>query len=254
MFPIRDENPTFHASVVTFLLVGANVAGWIFLQGLGTMPELLQSVWRFGLIPGEITGQVDPGTQVEIGRGITARLDGQANWWTPLTSMFMHGGWLHLIGNMWFLIVFGDNVEDAMGPFRFAIFYILCGLAAAAAQVVSLPSSPMPMVGASGAIGGVMGAYLMLYPRAPVHLLVIFGFFIDVIVVPAFFMLGYWFLLQLLAGAVDRGEGGVAFWAHVGGFVAGMILVRLFCRADRLEACRQRRGRTSRMAQRLRTR
>jgi len=229
------------ASVATFLIVGINAAVWVFVQGLGTRPLLTESVWRFGLIPGELLGRVPAGTRVPAGNGIIAVLDGMPNWWSVITSMFMHGGWMHIIGNMWFLIVFGDNVEDAMGPIRFVIFYLLCGLAAAAAQVLSGPGSVVPMVGASGAIGGVMGAYLVLYPAAPVHMLIFFGFFVQRIVVPAFFMLGYWFLLQLLAGAVDRGSGGVAFWAHVGGFLAGVFLVRVFCSRSRLTACRGRR-------------
>jgi len=246
MFPLRDDNPTRHASAVTFLLVAVNVAVWIFVQGLGLPPRLPESIWRFGMIPGELLGRVPAGLRVPLGRGMVAVLDGDANWWTPLTSMFMHGGWFHLIGNMWFLIVFGDNVEDAMGPFRFLAFYLVCGLAAASAQVLSAPGSVVPMVGASGAIGGVMGAYLMLYPMAPVHMLVFFGFFITRVVVPAFFMLVYWFLLQLVAGAFDRGQGGVAFWAHVGGFAAGALLVRVFCNPRRLNVCRGRRGRVAR--------
>jgi membrane associated rhomboid family serine protease len=144
--------------------------------------------------------------------------------------MFLHGSWFHLLGNMWFLWIFGNNVEDSMGHARFAVFYLLCGLAAAALQVVSQPDSGIPMVGASGAIGGVMGAYIVLYPRVHVHMLVIFGIFVRTIAVPASFMLGYWFLLQLLGGAVSLGRegGGVAFWAHVGGFAAGAALIFLF--------------------------
>ena len=243
MFPIRDENPTLHASIATYLIVAANVVVWVFVQGLGVNPGLVESVWRFGLIPGELLGRVAPHTEVAAGRGMVAVLDGAPKWWSVITSMFMHGGWMHLIGNMWFLLVFGDNVEDAMGPFRFVVFYVLCGGAAVAAQVISGPGSLVPMVGASGAIGGVMGAYMMLYPMAPVHMLVFLGFLVTRVVVPAFMMLGYWFLLQFLAGAVDRGTGGVAFWAHVGGFVAGVVLVRLFCPPRRLAACRGRRGR-----------
>jgi len=241
MFPLRDENPTIRASVATFLIVALNAGVWAFVQGLGTDRLLTESVWRFGLIPGELLGKVTPGTQVPVGNGVVAVLDGVSNWWTVVTSMFMHGSWMHLIGNMWFLIVFGDNVEDAMGPIRFVIFYLLCGAAAAAAQVLSGPGSVIPMVGASGAIGGVMGAYLVLYPTAPVHMLIFFGFFISRTVVPAFFMLGYWFLLQLVMGAFDRGTGGVAFWAHVGGFLAGVMLVRLFCNSSRLSHRRGKR-------------
>lgn len=246
MFPLRDENPTLRASVATFAIAGANVLAWLLVQGFGVEPRLTESVWRLGVIPGELLGHVAPGTQVPAGEGLVAVLDGVPNWWTVLTSMFMHGGWLHLIGNMWFLLIFGDNVEDAMGGVRFVAFYLLCGAAAVFAQVLAHPAALVPMVGASGAIGGVMGAYLRLYPTAPVHMLVWFGFYVNRIVVPAFFMLGYWFLLQLLSGAVAPGVGGVAFWAHVGGFAAGFLLAGLFCSSRRLADCRQRRGRMPR--------
>lgn len=243
MFPLRDENPTLHASVATVAIVAINAFVWVFIQGLGSDPQLTASVWKFGLIPGELLGLVPEGTRVPLGRHGIAILDGDPNWWSVVTSMFMHGGWMHIIGNMWFLIVFGDNVEDAMGPFRFVFFYLICGAAAAAAQTLSGPESTTPMVGASGAIGGIMGAYLRLYPSAPVHMLVILGFYVSRVAVPAFFMLGYWFLLQLVSGAVDRGTGGVAFWAHVGGFACGLALVRIFVRPSRLAAHRAHMGR-----------
>jgi membrane associated rhomboid family serine protease len=152
--------------------------------------------------------------------------------------MFMHGGWFHILGNMWFLWVFGDNVEDAMGPVRYVIFYLLCGLAAAAAQVATDPASTIPMVGASGAIGGVMGGYARLYPRARIETLVPLGFYFTTFAVPAYVMLGYWFLIQILGGipALAGAGGGVAFWAHVGGFAAGVILVGPFRRRDLLVA------------------
>lgn len=247
MFPLRDENPTTRASVMTILIVAANALAWVFVQGLGARPELLGSVWRYGLIPAELLGRVEPGTRVPLGPGLAVVLDGAPKPWNLLFSMFLHGGWLHLIGNMWFLLVFGDNVEDAMGRLRFLVFYLLCGVAAALAQVGAHPGSVLPVVGASGAIGGVMGAYLRLYPLAPVHLLVWFGFFITRVAVPAFFMLGYWFLIQLGAGLLTPpGSGGVAFWAHAGGFAAGFLLVPSFCRSARLAACRGRRGRADR--------
>ena len=155
--------------------------------------------------------------------------------------MFMHGGWLHIIGNMLFLWVFGDNVEDVMGPFRFALFYLLCGLGAATTQILTDPSSLIPMVGASGAIGGVMGAYAILYPRARVHMLIVLVFYITTISIPAVLVLGYWFLLQLVSGLGSLGHsgGGVAFWAHIGGFVAGILLVFVFRRPDLLDARRR---------------
>jgi membrane associated rhomboid family serine protease len=157
-------------------------------------------------------------------------MDANREWYTPVSSMFLHGGWLHLIGNMWFLWLFGNNVEDSMGHGRYLVFYLLSGVAAAAAQTFVNPNSAIPMVGASGAISGVMGAYIVLYPRVRVHMLVVLGFFITRIAVPAFLMLGYWFLLQLLGGLPSVGDekGGVAFWAHAGGFIAGAILIQVF--------------------------
>jgi membrane associated rhomboid family serine protease len=156
--------------------------------------------------------------------------------------MFLHGGWFHLIGNMWFLWIFGNNVEDSMGRGRFVAFYLLCGVLAAAAQVVTQPSSRVPMVGASGAISGVMGAYLVLYPKVRVHLLVFLGFFVTTVAVPAYLMLLYWAFLQLVGGLPSIGaeaRGGVAFMAHLGGFVAGVALIKLFARAQLVEEHRR---------------
>jgi membrane associated rhomboid family serine protease len=163
--------------------------------------------------------------------------------------MFLHGGWFHLIGNMWFLWVFGNNIEDAMGHGRFVGFYLLCGLLAAAAQVATGPSSPVPMVGASGAISGVMGAYLILYPKVRVFALVPLGFFLTSVALPAWVMLGYWFLIQFVGGLAAFGSevGGVAFWAHVGGFVAGVALVKLFARPDYITAHRANHWRPQRV-------
>jgi membrane associated rhomboid family serine protease len=168
-------------------------------------------------------------------------ISGDPNWLTPFTSMFMHGGWFHILGNLWFLWVFGDNVEDSMGTVRFLVFYVLCGLAAVAVQTLANPSSAVPMVGASGAIGGVMGAYALLYPRVPVHMMVVLGFYIDRIAVPAYLMLGYWLMVQVIGGLPTLGGGGagVAFWAHVGGFVAGLGLAPLFRVPALVEAHRE---------------
>jgi membrane associated rhomboid family serine protease len=230
MFPYRDDNPTVLTPVATVALILANAAAWALLQGLGTEPALPRSVCTLGLIPGELLGQVEPGTRVQLGPSTACVLTGTSTWYTAVTSMFLHGGWLHLIGNMWFLWVFGNNVEDSMGHIRYVLFYLLCGLAAATAQILTNPASTIPMVGASGAISGIMGAYIVLYPRVRVHMLVFLGFFITTIAVPAWVMLGYWFLLQLLGGLPSLGSerGGVAFWAHAGGFVAGMVLIFLF--------------------------
>jgi membrane associated rhomboid family serine protease len=230
VFPLRDDNPTLRTSVVTFALIAANVASWVFVQGLGTEAKLVESVCRLGVIPGELLGTVPAGTMVPLGPGHACQIEGTPQWATLLTSMFMHGGWMHLIGNMWFLAVFGDNVEDSMGRVRFLLFYLLCGLAAALSEVVAQSGSALPMVGASGAIGGVMGAYAVLYPRAPVHMLVVIIFYFTRVVVPAIALLGYWFFIQIVSGFGNIGAsgGGTAFWAHAGGFLAGVTLVFLF--------------------------
>jgi len=227
MFPIRDENPQITVPLVTFALIVLNVAAWLLLQGLGSEPALTRSVCQLGLIPGDLLGTID---RAAVPPDFPCVIDGQANWLTMLTSMFMHGGWMHIVGNMWFLWIFGGNVEDSMGHTRFAIFYVLCGLAAGTAQVFANTASPIPMVGASGAIGGVMGAYVVLYPRVNVHLLLFLGFYITTFAVPAFWMLGYWILVQFVSGLTSIGAqgGGVAFWAHVGGFAAGAALVLVF--------------------------
>lgn len=230
MFPIRDDNPGILTPVATVALIVANALAWVFLQGLGADPALSGSVCKLGLIPGELLSLVPPGTRFPIGPQSACVLGDGGSWHTVFTSMFMHGGWFHILGNMWFLWIFGNNVEDAMGPLRFVIFYLLCGVGAAGLQVAADPASTIPMVGASGAIGGVMGAYILLYPRVHVHLLIFLGFYVTTIAIPAVFMLGYWFLLQLLGGftSLQATGGGVAFWAHIGGFAAGAILVFLF--------------------------
>jgi membrane associated rhomboid family serine protease len=230
VFPLRDDNPHFLTPVVTYGLIAANVLAWALLQGLGSEPLLSSSVCRLGLIPAELLQTVAPGARFQVGPTSVCVLGDVRAWYTPLTSMFLHGGWLHLLGNMWFLWIFGNNVEDSMGHVRFVVFYLLCGLTAAALQTFADPTSIIPMVGASGAIGGVMGAYVLLYPRVRVHMLVFLGFFVTTIAVPAAFMLIYWFVMQLLSGWLSVGVegGGVAFWAHVGGFVAGALLVLVF--------------------------
>jgi membrane associated rhomboid family serine protease len=165
-----------------------------------------------------------------------------------ITSMFLHGGWMHLLGNMWFLWLFGNNIEDSMGRLRFLLFYLLTGLAAAFGQVVANPNSVIPMVGASGAISGVMGAYLILYPRVKVYVLVPIFIFFTSIALPAWMMLGYWFFLQLASGLVSNNDmGGVAVWAHVGGFVAGVVLIKFFVRDEYVQAHRSSRWRPQRV-------
>ncbi len=227
MFPLYDENPTEIYPLATLLLMGACVGTWVYVQGAGFSEEaLMASVCRYGAIPAELTGH--GGADSPWGEGPCSL--GGLRWPTLFTSMFLHGSWMHLIGNLWFLWIFGNNVEDSMGHGRYLVFYLLCGLAAALTHVGYEASSPLPMVGASGAISGVMGAYLLLYPRVRVYTLFILLVFIRIFPLPAWFFLGYWFLLQLASStaAVEGGGGGVAFLAHVGGFVAGMVLVPWF--------------------------
>jgi membrane associated rhomboid family serine protease len=214
MIPISDQNPTRTRPVVTWVLIAANITTWLYEYSVLTSG----AAWLvpgYGLVPARFAN--DP--------------PGEA--FTILTSMFMHGGWEHLGGNMLFLLIFGDNVEDAVGHVRYALFYLASGLAAAAAQVVIDPASPIPMVGASGAIAGVLGAYLVLYPRAPVTVLnpffplwFVFGLFL---VFPAWLVVGEWFVWNLLHGLGSiglRDQGGIAFAAHIGGFIAGLLLIR----------------------------
>jgi membrane associated rhomboid family serine protease len=216
--------------VTTLALLAVNVLVWVLIQGMGSNPALVESICRLGLIPGELLGRLPSGTFVQLGPDYLCSIDASGSGWTAVSSMFMHGGWMHLIGNMWFLWIFGNNVEDVMGRFRFVVFYLLCGLAAAAAQALTNPASPIPMVGASGAIGGVMGAYAVLFPKVRVQTLLILGFLVRMINVPAWGMLAYWFGFQILMGLPSLGTegGGVAFWAHVGGFLAGIALTPLF--------------------------
>ena len=237
MFPYRDENETQRTAIVTGLLIALNVLAWIFLQGAGSTLSLARSVCELGLIPGELTLSVPPGSKFPMGDQLACLTDPGRQISHLFTSMFLHGSWMHLLGNMWFLWIFGNNIEDSMGRPRFIVFYLLCGLAAAFGQVLANPNSAIPMVGASGAISGVMGAYLILYPKVRVFAMVPLGFFLTSVALPAWVMLGYWFLIQFVSGiATMAGDmGGVAFWAHVGGFIAGVVLVKLFVRQDYLQ-------------------
>jgi len=241
VIPYRDENETVRTPVVTIAIIAINVLVWLLVQGAGsthvqpdgTVTGLAASVCNLGLIPAELTLRAAPGTAFPMGQGLVCTIDPGRHVSHVLTSMFLHGSWLHIIGNMWFFWIFGNNVEDSMGRVRFAIFYLLCGLAAAATQVLSDPSSVAPMIGASGAIGGVMGAYVILYPKVRVYTLVFLGFFITTIALPAWLMLGYWILLQVFGGF--SGQGGTAFWAHLGGFAVGALLIKVFARAEYID-------------------
>lgn len=206
MFPIRDHNPSGRVPYVTYALIAANVLVFLSYWNLFATPRALNAFFfDWALIP----------AYVSAGGG----------WSGFVTSMFLHGGLMHLAGNMLFLFVFGDNLEDEMGHLGFALFYLLCGLAAAGAQYVSAPLSQVPMVGASGAIAGVMGGYLLLFPRARVDVLVIIIVFIRIIPIPAWIMLALWFAMQLFGGfSTPADGGGVAYWAHAGGFVAGLAM------------------------------
>jgi membrane associated rhomboid family serine protease len=227
VIPLRDENPTEIVPYVTFLLLGLNLAAWFLIQGAGDPNALRASVMAFGTVPCQITGECPP-------QGLT--------WEAIFTSMFMHGGWGHLLGNMLFLWVFGNNIEDSMGHSRFVVFYLLTGAAAALAHIFLAPASPIPAVGASGAISGIMGAYILLYPKVRVTtwLPPIFVFRLRAIVV-----LGYWFLIQLVLGLEMLGpemgeQGGIAVWAHIGGFVAGLVLIKPFEKVELVTAKRQK--------------
>jgi membrane associated rhomboid family serine protease len=219
LFPFRDNNPTRIMPVVTIALVAMNAL--VFLYQLTLQGGAAQRfIYSFGMIPAVLLG----------GAELPPELAAVPAWATVFSSMFMHGGIMHIVGNMLFLWVFGNNVEDAMGHVRFIVFYLVCGIAAALTQGLSDTSSEIPMIGASGAVSGVLGAYLVLHPRAQVHSLLFLGIFIRVIALPAMAVLGIWFVLQLVSATMIRseGEGGVAFLAHIGGFIAGAVLVFLF--------------------------
>jgi len=232
MIPISDENPTLRTPVMTYALLAAMVVTWVWFERAGTNAlQLATAVCNYGLIPAELTHGRPIGFAVPIGPNLVCSIDDSPiNILTPLLSMFLHGGWGHLIGNAMYFWVFGNNIEDSMGRFRFLVFYLVCGLAAAAAHIAVDPTSPVPTVGASGAISGILGAYLVLYPRVRVRYFV-FLFFIRF---PAWAALLWWFGTQVLAGLPQLNEvnpevtGGVAVWAHVGGFVTGVLLVKLF--------------------------
>jgi membrane associated rhomboid family serine protease len=219
--PISDENPPARTPWVTYALIAVNVLAWLFELSRG----VFESTFDYGAIPSFVLHGVRDGVIVVPGiAGGALTLHQEVPWpLTVLTSMFMHGSWLHIIGNMWFLWIFGDNVEDAMGSVKYLVFYLLCGLAAAMSQILTSPGSQVPMVGASGAIAGVLGAYIVLYPHARVRCLWILFIIITTVYVPAWLLLGIWFVSQFLI----PGEG-VAWMAHVGGFIVGFLLVRLF--------------------------
>lgn len=219
MIPLRDDNPTTLAPVITVGLIALCTLAFFWQLSLGTHAEA--AIRALGVVPAALFGSQFLPPEL---RQVPAAL-------TIVTSMFLHGGWMHLIGNMLYLWIFGNNVEDVMGHARFAVFYLLCGTVAVLAQALPAPDSTIPMIGASGAISGVLGAYLLLYPHARVLVLIPLGVFSRMLYLPAMLVLGFWFLLQLLnTFLADPNQPGVAFGAHAGGFVAGMLLVPLFKR------------------------
>jgi membrane associated rhomboid family serine protease len=223
MLPIKDDQPRYSTPYVNYFLIGINILIFLlqWLQQVTDPQGAEMFARKFGEVPAHLA----------------AFLSGSHRYSVPdvvlpfFTSMFLHAGWLHVLGNMWFLYIFGDNIEDYLGHFSYLVFYLICGLCAMTTQVAIYPHSNIPTVGASGAIAGVLGAYFILYPRARV----LTWFFVFVFYIPAWIMLGYWFVLQFLSGAATlsmaqagRDVGGVAVWAHVGGFVAGMVMIKLF--------------------------
>jgi membrane associated rhomboid family serine protease len=220
MIPIRDTIPSRHVPVVTWGLILLNALIFLFELSL-PQRELEQFFYAFGLVPANIA-------KIDWSQGLGVLGE---DFWPFLTMMFVHGGWLHIIGNMWMLYLFGDNVEDCMGSGRFLLFYLLCGLTAGLVQYLSNPNSEVPSIGASGAIAGVMGAYLVLFPQARIITLIPILFFPLLVQIPAVFFLGFWFLTQLFSGLASAGDtaaSGIAWWAHVGGFTAGILLHFLF--------------------------
>lgn len=234
MIPIKDDNPTYTFPAVTVFLILVNIAVHVYQWTLG--PEAQAFIYRLGAIPWEITHFRELARlPVDFRSNVPSIL-------TLFTSMFIHGGLLHLLGNMLYLWIFGDNVEALVGHVRFFVFYVSCGLIAALSHIIIDPNSSVPMVGASGAISGVLGAYFLRFPRTRVHVVIFFFFFIRVVRVSALFVLGLWFIMQVLSGLGSLGiggGGGVAWFAHIGGFVTGMILIFPFEKKERVRIYRR---------------
>ncbi|HSS45368.1 MAG TPA: rhomboid family intramembrane serine protease, partial [Thermoanaerobaculia bacterium] len=222
MFPIRDTIPSRHAPFATWGLIAANI--FFFLRELALPPQAAEKLmYLYGLVPARF---LHPEWAATLGLPVHT-------YWPFLTTMFLHGGWIHIIGNMWFLWIFGDNVEDRMGPMRFLGYYLLCGVAAGFVHVITNPVSKVPAVGASGAIAGVMAAYLVLFPRARILAMFPIFFWPIFFEVPAYIYLGFWFLMQFFSGTLAITNrlvvgGGIAWWAHVGGFVTGLATFWMF--------------------------
>lgn len=223
MLPLKDDQPSYSTPYVNWFLIVLNLLIYLFQSTLDQRSYLL-FLTEFGEVPAHVAAFLAGSHHYTLAQIIPPFF----------TSMFIHGGWMHVIGNMWFLFIFGDNIEDYLGHFKYLVFYLVSGLIAMATQVAMYPHSNVPAVGASGAIAGVLGAYFIVYPRARV----LTWFFVFVLYLPAWIVLGEWFALQFLAGAstlsaAGRDVGGVAVWAHVGGFVAGMLMVKMFSERPR---------------------
>ena len=225
MIPIRDDIPRFSTPVVTYFIIALNSVVWLYEWLIQAQsPAALEAlVYQFGVVPAHEAAVLSGATHLSPAAAIVP----------ILTSMFMHASWLHVIGNMWFLWIFGDNIEDYLGHFKYLIFYLLSGISASVLHIVFNLNSRVPSLGASGAIAGVMGAYFVLYPRARVLTLVPLIVFFTFWWLPAWIFLGYWFLIQFLSGAAtsiaytSQIGGGIAFWAHVGGFAAGILMIKI---------------------------
>ena len=224
LIPIYDHNPVDRIPIVTYVIIGLNIVVWLFVQGAGAWSPLYEnSLCRLALVSGDLLGRIPEGSGVIMESGSVCWFTPGPDFHTLITHMFLHGSWLHIVGNMWYLWIFGDNIENALGRIRFVIFYLLCGLIAAGAQLATDINSITFNLGASGAVSGVLGAYILLHPRSRIKVLL---FFFIPIAVPAVFVLGFYFLLQVINGLSGTADG-IAYWAHIGGFLAGLALVKL---------------------------
>lgn len=233
LIPLRDHNPTQRVPVITIGLIAVNVI--VFLREIAAGPDMHLVIARWGATPYELTSLVD--LVGRIGAGPLVHVEGPSFLpITGLTSMFLHGGWLHLLFNLHFLWIFGNNVEDFLGPLRFLFFYVAAGLLGLAAHVAIDPDSIIPTIGASGAVSGMLGAYFVLYPKARITSMLFLGFFVQFLQVPALLLISLWMLLQVLGGVmglmVAGDAGGVAYWAHIGGFAAGFVAMKAFFGSD----------------------
>ncbi len=218
MIPLKDDNPTYSKPVITYSILGICVLVFI-LQISSASYQSGKLFYSYGLIPAVLTGHKQLPAEIAM---IAPEL-------TLITSMFMHGGFMHLIGNMLYLWIFADNIEDELGPVKFICFYLLSGIAAALTQVFLNTESTIPMIGASGAIGGVLGAYIVNHPKAKVIVLIPLGFFSQIVKIPALYVLGFWFILQFINSSLSSSEGGgVAYGAHIGGFIFGVVAILFF--------------------------